>query len=239
MISSGVRHLTFDASNEGHLNRIAALAVRKNGLLVGSAGLAEAVARTWFGNTLRLRQGERDRPRKGGHLLVCGSSSERAASQVRALLKARPFRWIQVPAPVLADPASGGRLGEWTRTVVEEMGLGDLVVTVEPIPGDPGAGKFDPRRAPIVASRLGELVAEAVRARRPSTLFLTGGDTAEAVLQALGVRSVRLQGEILKGMPHGVVHSRSLSGLPVATKAGSFGPEDALVRWHAFWSPSV
>lgn len=59
-------------------------------------------------------------------------------------------------------------------------------------------------------------------------LVLTGGDTARAVLQALGIAALRVVGEVETGVPILVTHgSREL---PVITKAGDFGHSQTLLR---------
>ena len=73
-------------------------------------------------------------------------------------------------------------------------------------------------------------VAEAV-ARMPDPiggLVLTGGDTARAVLVALGVKALRILGEVETGIPISV--SEDERRLPVITKAGDFGTRDILLR---------
>ena len=55
---------------------------------------------------------------------------------------------------------------------------------------------------------------------------LTGGETARAVLTARGIRTLRLLGEVLPGIPLG----EAPDGTRVCTKAGGFGQDDALIR---------
>jgi uncharacterized protein YgbK (DUF1537 family) len=64
-------------------------------------------------------------------------------------------------------------------------------------------------------------------------LVATGGETARTVLDALGIRRLRLLGEIESGLPISVTDSWARS-LPVVTKAGAFGSPDALVRCREF-----
>lgn len=60
---------------------------------------------------------------------------------------------------------------------------------------------------------------------RPDTLFLTGGATAEAVLTALGVRTLRLLGECLPGLP--VARAQDMT---IVAKSGGFGTADTLAE---------
>ena len=59
-------------------------------------------------------------------------------------------------------------------------------------------------------------------------LFATGGETALALLDALGVNSIRMLDEIEPGVPLGV--TRGAINVPVITKAGAFGDAGTLLR---------
>lgn len=69
---------------------------------------------------------------------------------------------------------------------------------------------------------------KAVQGRPAGALVLTGGDTALEVCRALGVAGIRLEREILSGIPRGTLIGGPCEGVPVVTKAGGFGAEDAL-----------
>jgi uncharacterized protein YgbK (DUF1537 family) len=148
------------------------------------------------------------RPGQGGAILfVCGSLNPRTIEQVERL--GRP--------PI--DAADDGALEQ----VVARLGRGQPAV-VSSAAWPAGAS------AEQVAAALAALVAEAVARARPDGLLLTGGDTARAVLGALSGRGVELDDELLPGLPIGRVAGGRLDGVRVITKAGGFGPPDALVR---------
>ena len=63
---------------------------------------------------------------------------------------------------------------------------------------------------------------------RADAVFLTGGATAEAVLEAMGIGTLDLHGECLPGLPV----ARAVSGagaLTVIAKSGGFGDENTLI----------
>jgi D-threonate/D-erythronate kinase len=64
-------------------------------------------------------------------------------------------------------------------------------------------------------------------------LVATGGETARAALDALGIRRLRLLGEVEPGLPISVA-DRWVRPMPVVTKAGAFGSTQALVRCREF-----
>ncbi len=65
---------------------------------------------------------------------------------------------------------------------------------------------------------------------RISGLVLTGGDTAMAVMDAIGAEGIRLEDEVESGIAVGVVLGGAWRGLRVVTKAGAFGDELSLAR---------
>jgi uncharacterized protein YgbK (DUF1537 family) len=79
-----------------------------------------------------------------------------------------------------------------------------------------------------VSARMGALVREALAARATDCLVIFGGDTALAVLAALGVTTVESAGELLPGIP---ISTTTYAGrqLVFVTKAGGFGGEDTLL----------
>lgn len=87
----------------------------------------------------------------------------------------------------------------------------------------------------VVAARL----AQGVKPYLPGlkTLLLTGGETAAAVLDAVGIGLLRVEGEVLPGLP--LCRALDVPGFPaVITKSGGFGPSDTLLRlWQAAQSP--
>ncbi|MFO7647756.1 nucleotide-binding domain containing protein, partial [Halomonas campaniensis] len=165
------------------------------------AGLAGAMARRVVGEG-RPRQPSLAGVTRG--LYALGSRSPRAAEQLARLRQASPG-----------------------LAVVEALGLG----TVEPAAEEgglvvvPGAGQAS---AEAVAAAMGERVAGRVAAwpAGAGLLLLTGGDTAMAALQRLGVASIEVVAEWAPGVPLGRLEGDPAR--PVITKAGGFGEPDLL-----------
>lgn len=80
--------------------------------------------------------------------------------------------------------------------------------------------------APLeAAARIGEAAAAACRRSGADGLVIFGGDTARAVLGALGERAVEPCGELLAGIP---LSRLPATGLWLVSKAGGFGPPEVL-----------
>lgn len=88
-------------------------------------------------------------------------------------------------------------------------------------------GRDDPDFASVMG-RFGASVADLLRAGGFSTVLLTGGETAQTVLNHLGIGCLEVLGEALPGIPV----TRAVSGdrrLTILTKSGGFGtPQDIL-----------
>lgn len=239
LTDSGARHLVFDTTRQAHLVRIARLALEspKNILLVGSAGLARGLMSHF--PRRRGRGGyKQDRLPEGYHLLVCGTVAEPTRLQISALLEAYPYQVISLPVPLLLDSSKRPDLLLTTNHAQRILSRNNLIIRV-------GTGKTTEasitkkpslRKAERVVRGLGLFVAEVLRETTPACLFLSGGDTATAVLGAIGAQGIRLQGEIVPGMPEGTLMGGLIDGLPVVTKAGAFGQRETLVALHEYWS---
>jgi uncharacterized protein YgbK (DUF1537 family) len=225
----GARHFTFDAAVPEDLDRIARLALNHypQALLCGSAGLAKSMARALGSrrphpNPNRHRA---DAPPAGHWLFACGSASERLRRQVQALAE-------QTDAGVLAlDPDGFGprRIPEIRDAVVRRaasrLAASDLVMTLARPSAE--ASLVDPDR---LLAGFADAVHAVIAAVRPAGLFLSGGDTALAVLERLGARGIRLECELGSGLVFGRLAGGAMEGMPVVTKAGAFGPPDALLK---------
>lgn len=82
----------------------------------------------------------------------------------------------------------------------------------------------------ITAQILGETGATILRQQDVAGVILTGGDTASAVCQSLGVTGIRILEEIAPAIPLGKMKIPEGKSFWVITKAGAFGNPDALVK---------
>ena len=61
-------------------------------------------------------------------------------------------------------------------------------------------------------------------------LILIGGDTSIRIMDALGAKAIRSEGEFLPGIPSGRIMGGICDGMQVVTKAGGFGDRYTLVK---------
>jgi uncharacterized protein YgbK (DUF1537 family) len=156
----------------------------------------------------------------GPILIVAGSQHEATARQIEALREAGMP--IVRPAQELIDEPEndiGATVGEVATHLAARRST--VLTTIGMAPCSRGGH--------TVAARLAQVAAAADVISRVGGLVLTGGDVAAAVCTALGASALWLGGEISPGLPWGVLDGGRLHARPIATKAGSFGDDDALL----------
>ena len=84
--------------------------------------------------------------------------------------------------------------------------------------------------ADAITGQLAATVAGLAAEHAIGGLVLVGGDTAFAVLSAIGAAGIVLAGEVEAGAPVGAIAGGPLDGVTIATKAGAFGDDETLVR---------
>lgn len=176
-------------------------------LLVGSAGIAEALAEVCFERTAETFVSP---ALKGPLLFVVGSRTEQSLQQVHALVE-------HCSARIFAAP--DGKVD-----VAAAMRATESVLVLKATAGEEGPGV----RASEVAHRLGEGVSQLLERRPIAAIVATGGDTAVAILQHLSQAVLRVAGTLLPGIPFSRIEA---GGREVwfVTKAGGFGPSDTFV----------
>jgi len=236
----GFRHLTCDARTQADLDLVAGLALDDfpKALLVGSAGLAESVGRRLAGPEAAVPDplaAPISLAPRGSHLLVCGSASLRAKEQVGALAAGGGYEVYTFPAEVLARLEGSPELQELAgRPAGDLAGRGVVLKILRPGEGGPGAVREVPPDR--VVAGLARLAAGVMALRRPASLYLSGGDTATAVLAELKAAGLRLEAEVRPGLVVGTVLGGAFDGLPAACKPGSFGGPEYLLDLDRYWS---
>ena len=238
LIDKGVRHVVFDVTSQQHLERIARMmfSLPYKIIGVGSAGLAAGM-----GFALTPKAAEQDHAmleaQAGNHLLVCGSASDVTAGQVAELTSIYPYKVIALSAGLLADSRRRSELDARADSARASLAQHDMILRIDSL-SKKDSRHIGKNRTPDpehMVEGLAFFAAAVLKTLKPAGLFLTGGDTANAVLRALDAAGIHILGEIAAGMVAGKIAGGPLSGLAVATKAGAFGRRDALVQLHEYW----
>jgi uncharacterized protein YgbK (DUF1537 family) len=205
--ADGVDAVVLDAGTDADLETIARASglVAAPTLVTGSGGLAAHMLPTDDAATTSAPPIDAvDRV-----LVVVGSYSGPARSQIDELVR-RGAEHVELRHRDDGEQAATEQIASSTTDVVLTPDLGVAV---------------DKGNALDVAAALAATVARS--AHRFGGLVLTGGETARAVLDALGVDSVRVHGNVEPG----VVLSSHPDHRPVfVTKAGAFGDAGTLAR---------
>lgn len=201
-----------DADSDADLDRIVAATARIEQLvLVGSAGLAAALARS-----LPVQSGAGSRPGPAGAarvLVVVGSAARPIAAQLDALTALDHELVLAQPDDLAGDRARSAQLAARICGSTGSV----VVVAVDP------RAAVDPGRSRRIALEFSSAVAGA--ARDFGGLLLTGGETARAVLDHLEITRL----EPLFQVHHGAVVCAAPDGQLIATRPGSFGDRYSLL----------
>lgn len=167
-------------------------------LFVGARGLAEALAERMSGSTRELVSANR-RPA----FIVIGSTDPITLKQVEYLRGKHP-EIAYIPAPNGQISATGPKASD--------------VTIIQATSGENSAdGK-------AVSQALAESL-NTLAAPENALLILSGGATAQTILEHRGIHTLQVYGEALPGLP---ISGRD--GLTVISKSGGFGAEDTLIR---------
>lgn len=211
--------VVLDAETEGDLARLATAVARAGQeagvdvVPVDSGPFAAA-----YCGALGLRPQRYDAP----VLLVVGSTAEPTARQVEHAAESLDVRVVEV------DPERD--LGD--------LGADDLVqTTLAHLAGDgrdicwrvtPPQGGLDPGLAAKVPHALATRTREVLDRAGVGGVFACGGEVAAALLEALDVHSLEIEGEVQPLVVTGRVHGGSWDRLPIITKGGMVGDDRAV-----------
>lgn len=207
LAAGGARHLILDSNSDADLRLIARMRPSLPPVLwVGSGGLAAHLV-----TSLPVaRRASRPVPLGlGGTLFLIGSNHPATQRQVEYLEQRGALQ-------VIGEPSYGAG------------------VAARPILASGGAVLLSVQRGVAAEDRTAAF-AQAVCGVPVRAIVVTGGDTGAQVCRALGVNALQLRGEVAAGLPWGMLRGGVFDGVPIVTKSGGFGGDDALVRGEEFF----
>jgi len=223
LASSGVQAIVCDAEVDDDLQAItqASISLSRPRFWVGSAGLAShlPVAAKMATKPFEVAP----IAIKGSILTVVGSLSSASRTQADYLFSASQLERIDIRASVLREgqvhpdwPALRDRLA-----LLLQKGRDTLVVISAEEPVNMAEGLRLCQTLALLVAPLAEHI---------GAVISTGGETARAILSAMGSKGLRMIGEIESGVPISV--ATGIKPIPVITKAGAFGSRETLFRCY-------
>jgi uncharacterized protein YgbK (DUF1537 family) len=228
--AEGVRFAIVDALDDDHLLAIGK-ACRDQVLVTAGSGLAMGLPQNFIadGSLRRAQRADSFDTPAGLRAVISGSCSTATQRQVAVMSAQHPV--FRVDALQLAEGVDVvGQALDWAGSRVEHgpvlvaaTASSDQVKATQQQLGVERAGELVERALAHIARGL---VSLGVR-----QLVVAGGETSGAVVQALGVRSLRIGPEIDPGVPWTLtVDSQDAPALALALKSGNFGSDDFFLK---------
>jgi len=190
-------------------------------LTCGSAGLADAVAEVLLPPPGGAGTSPPS-PRRGPVLIAAASRNPLTARQLE-LVRSQ----LEVPIVSLSPEDLASDAEEEVKRL--ELTAGELLQKCDAVVLDSTSTTYISELSEEVARALGQVVSRLADQYHLAGLVLTGGDVALAVCRALRAKALSLVGEVAPGIPLAHIQGGPHSGLPVVTKAGGFGREEAII----------
>lgn len=214
---SGARFLVPDASTDDDLDRIARATMGAHSLPCGALAFARAWLHAVIGADFtapRSRYPTLSRPL----LFVIGSRNPRARRQIAALSHGHNILRQEIFGRNDLHYLSS------RRQVNEGIASGGCAIICSPEAPIESVEGIQAVRAQLAAT-----VKQLVKEVPIGALVLSGGDTAEVILESLDVGGISIQGELSAGLPYGKICGGWADGLTIITKAGDFGGDQIWV----------
>ncbi len=223
LVGSGVRHIIVDAIHEEDLAAIAELTESWK-LMTGNAAIVRHYPAVW---RARNRIGGRAEAKvvpaaSGAGVVLAGSCAERTLAQLDAFEAHRPVNRIRLsdvdnPEQTIADALA------WAE---RRLADGPVAISTSASPDavDAAQRKFGREGAAALAERiLGEISVglHRIGVRR---FVVAGGETSGAVVESLGVQSLRIGPYREAGIARAATTSHDVTALSL--KSGKLGPVD-------------
>ncbi|WP_232324819.1 four-carbon acid sugar kinase family protein [Halobacillus mangrovi] len=230
--------VVMDAVSEEDLNSIslAGWELKENALWVGSAGIASHIS-----TLICKRDHVESKTIQARHpiLVVGGSMSPVTHQQTRVLKEHNNINEIVIqPCEFLQSSSFSEEVERVLEKGQELLKNGDLIIstnrdkehflTVKEVQGEFGLTNYEVGKR--ISAGIGEITSRLVRSRTIQGIILTGGDIAGVTCNQLDGNGIRVFGEVEDGIPYGELFGGPFEGLPIVTKAGAFGSEQAFLH---------
>ncbi len=217
------RLLSLDAVLQSDLKIIAQACSLLPGQVLpcGSVGLADEL-------NLPIKR-EFRKPRKKGLrgplLIISASRNPTTAAQIEMAGNQSRFPLVEPDLGRLTNPrTSGSEAKAVAQRLLEELSRGDGAILTTTFQ------EHRPGKETMIPKVLGRAAIHLLGKIRLGGLVLTGGDLAMGVCERLSSSALRIEEEVLPGIPCSTLTDGPFKELRMVTKAGGFGEKDALWR---------
>jgi uncharacterized protein YgbK (DUF1537 family) len=225
--AEGVRYAIIDAVDAEHLESIGA-ACDTLRLVTGASGVARGLPANFVRQgLLSAAKGAETLPRIGGYTAVlAGSCSEATLAQVAEMGRRAPALAID-PRLAAAGEDVEAQAMRWAEPRLPQ---GPVLIFTSAPPDDVARvqAEMGPEAAATLVERVLTGIAKRLVARGVRRLVVAGGETAGAIVQALGIPALKIGPQIDPGVPWTI----SVGDPPIALalKSGNFGAPDFFLR---------
>jgi uncharacterized protein YgbK (DUF1537 family) len=217
------RLLSLDAVLQSDLKIIAQACNLLSGQVLpcGSVGLAEELNLTFRRSSGKRKKRESRRPL----LIISASRNPTTANQIVMARNHSRFPLVEPDLGRLTNPRTSGSearaAAQKLAGVLAKRDGAILTTTFQ---------KHLAGKETMIPRILGKAAVHLLGKVRLGGLVLTGGDLAMGVCEQLSSSALRIEEEVLPGIPCSTLTDGPFKGLRMVTKAGGFGEKDALWR---------
>jgi uncharacterized protein YgbK (DUF1537 family) len=217
---SRARLLAVDAVRQSDLKSIALACRLLSGRVLpcGSVGLADELLSSSLPKARKLA-----RPTRGFILIISASRNPTTAEQIEEARKHFRLPLVEPDPGRLTAPRSAGQEVEKIF-----MSLADLLSRERGAILTTTFQRHIRGKEGLIPKAKGKAAVQLLGRVRLGGLVLTGGDLAMGVCRQLSSSALRIEEEVLPGIPCSTLADGPFRGLRIITKAGGFGEKDAL-----------
>jgi len=225
--TQGFRHAILDAVDDAHLMELGA-ACSALALITGGSGMALGLPENFRRQGLLPVNASADRlPAVGGMTaVVAGSCSVATLGQIEFMRRSRPTFRVDPMALARGDDVAGEAL----RWALPQLAAGPVLVYSSAAPEEIARVQqaLGRNESGALVERALARIADGLVQAGVRRLVVAGGETSGAVVNALGVRGLRIGPQIDPGVPWTL--SMGQRPIALALKSGNFGAQDFFLR---------
>ena len=233
----GNRIIIFDAVSRQDLANVAEVgfSLKRTPLFVGSAGLAEEVAKKIALPKAQSLEPFRQKEKFFKHVFIIGGTASSVTCQQLKRIEQRGIPSYSLNKSILTCGETKGQAKrrDLSKKVASALSQGMVILKTTPEMLQPEDSKDLPIYLKIVKT-LADVALSSLEFSKVDmhklVLILTGGDTAQSIINAFGNEGIEIEGELLEGIVKGHLVGGNWDGLKIITKAGAFGKENALEK---------